>query len=104
MRTIMSETTQKERDAIRYVRPRCFMPLRIHERLVNDADRLARLEQQVRELADDMGLASTRHYERWRKGASQYHEGRSDQAEEDANLVYALINPPAIREAGEEDA
>ena len=73
-------------------------------RLVSDADRLAELEQELRELADEMRWASTEYCEWWRKGASQYHEGRSDQAEEDANLVYALINPPAIREAGEEDA
>jgi hypothetical protein len=51
-----------------------------------------------------MDGACDRHHARWKKGEAHYHEGRSDQAEEDARLVRALLDEDSQHEQGGEKA
>jgi len=83
----MSETTQEERDRLRDRMGVAVL------RLLNDAARLAELEQGVLEL--DEWLLSVMDVD-W----SLY----SAQGQELHKRLRALLNPSAIREAGEEDA
>jgi len=109
----MSETTQEERDRLRdrttgrqdtntFLRPGALL------RLLNDADRLAELEQQLRDLVERIESAAADN----RKSADEcavssdiafYWRGRASAQGCDARLLRVLLDPPTSHEPEEED-